>query len=140
MDELDTRKINRFLRQLNGTIRHFNKCLEKAPTSILDKQDGLFGLALRPKPKYTFKRTRGLAPNTLQPTTSQMASPARRNMITIIDQMQDVLTRLGTDTGSFPSLLTLSSYSVGRALALENSDENDELYDWLPLHTRKYRN
>lgn len=146
-DELETRKIRSLLRQLKGKLKHFQTSLQKAPASIADAQASLFHLAPRARSKYTFKRKRNSplmesqTQNYSGKLASQIASPARRNMSNIVDHMHQIVTEIWhppETTRSFPSLLSLSAFAVGKLLAGAEDDQDDiSIYDWLPAHCHR---
>jgi hypothetical protein len=108
----DSRKIKTTLRQLKSRLNSIESSLQKAPSRSFNT--------------YKTKKSAGI----------QVSSPSRRQIFNFKEHFKEVLERFQID--SRPSLLELSSASLGKIAVFVNDMEMEDFYEAIPSHCRRY--
>lgn len=113
IDFSDTRKIKTTLRQLKSRLNSIESSLQKAPSRSIN----------------TFKTKK-------MTSRIQVSSPSRRQIFNFKEHFKELLERF--QIVSRPSLLELSSASLGKIAVFVNDLEMEDFYEAIPSHCRRH--
>jgi hypothetical protein len=127
--DTDCRKIKSVLRQLKSRISVLHKSIQKAPSKSNTSQIS----------QLTFKQLKKTIRRDSWEASCNVSSPSRRLIFNLKDHFQDQIERVLIQGNSkFPSLLQLSSYTMGKVAIHVEDIELEDFYELIPAHCRKW--